>query len=201
MNRRSFAALLLIAGSTANTSCLFRKRTKTEPPVITAPPSTRTPPVETPNVPPPPNIDTPKSAETLPAPTIETPIPSKPPRVKPPPTRRTRRTTPRPAPASQPAGEPTEVDSTPPVPALTQLLTPAEKQAYNQAIDAALKSARTKLNSLQSRRLNSTQRASLERASTIAKQAEESRSTDLTTAKALAERADVLAEDLIRGSQ
>jgi hypothetical protein len=81
------------------------------------------------------------------------------------------------------------------------LLTPAEQQAYNQAIDVALKNAQGKLAVLQSRSLTEAQRATFERAAAFVKQAGETRSTDLVTAKALAERADVLAENLVQGTR
>ncbi|MEZ5401175.1 MAG: hypothetical protein R2729_16010 [Bryobacteraceae bacterium] len=206
--KRTWLIALLAAGAVTEQGCLFKKKeAKVEPPVIAAPPSTRTAPPETPSVPPPPTIDASKSTTAnAPTPTIETPVPDRPPRKVDRQPKKTRRaSTPVPKSAGSashpPPVETVEVETPSSVPTLAQLLSPAEQQAYNTAIDTALRSARAKLSTVQTRRLNDSQRSSLERATAFVKQAEEARPTDLATAKALAERADVLAEDLLRATR
>lgn len=103
---------------------------------------------------------------------------------------------PAPAPPPVPAPEPP-----PPVPDLEQILTAQQQQEYNQAIDRSIDRARRNLAALGGRRLNPEQTLAVERIKTFIQQALEARKTDLLRAKSLAERADVLAEDLLRSIQ
>ncbi len=88
-----------------------------------------------------------------------------------------------------------------PVPQLEQVLTPEQRQAYIDAIDTNLGRAQKTVDSLQGRRLNRDQRTYLARVRAFIDQANEARKTDLFRAKNLAERASVLADDLLRSIQ
>lgn len=203
-----FRTALLAAGLMAAPGCkLFRKDTAkaTPPPVLTSPPVSRAPAPEQPTVPPPPKVsEGPKPAVVPPRQIGQTPLPTPPPKPEAPKPKKTRRranptvaaappapTEPTPPPAEQPA----------PVPQLTQLLSPAEQAAYNRAIDAAIERTRTNLAKAQSLELDENNRANLARARAFLQQAEEARVSDLPTAKSLADRADVLAQDLARNAK
>lgn len=186
---------------------LRKSSAKTLPPVITAPPVSRTPPREPPTVPPPPKVEGPKVAQLPPPNTEATKIEVPAPPPKPQPQRqakKARRKTPPGAPAPTEVAVQTAPPAQPPpeqptaVPQLQQLLSPAQQTAYNKAIDQAVERTRTNLNKVQGRSLDAGQKANLERARAFLSQAEETRGSDLATAKNLAERADVLAEDLAR---
>lgn len=175
----------------AATSCRIFRRSKATPPppplvVVTPPPAK---PAE-PTVPPPQEQiparqeGPPPQIQPLP-PSIEVPPPKSP--------RATRRRPQAPAPA-----EPEEAAPAPaPIPQLQQILTPEQRQALNQSVDQSMARARQSLNALAGRRLNDEQNAVVERIHTFIRQAEESRGNDLVRAKNLAERAEVLAADLL----
>jgi hypothetical protein len=142
---------------------------------------------------------TPQTAEAIPEPppTIETPVPEPPKPEQPPkPTRRANNTQPKPSPSASPVE--TSEPERPAVPQLTQLMSPEEQAAHNRAIDRNVAQAREHLGQVDQRRLNASQRSTFERAQAFIGQAEQTRTTDLATAKALAERALILAEDLAR---
>jgi hypothetical protein len=80
-------------------------------------------------------------------------------------------------------------------------LTPQQQQEYNQAIDRCVYRAQRNLAVLAGRRLNPEQTLAVQRIQTFIQQALDSRTTDLIRARSLAERADVLAEDLLRTIQ
>jgi hypothetical protein len=194
-HRPGILAVLMLA-MMVEPSCWFRKKAKVTPPVIAAPPSTRTPPPENPKVPPPPKV-TPQTAEVTPeAPPIETPVPDPPKPEQPPRPVRRANTQPKPSP-SAPSVEAPEPER-PAVPQLTQLMSPEEQAVHNRAIDRSIVQAREHLGQVDQRRLNASQRSTFERAQAFIGQAEQTRATDLATAKALAERAVILAEDLAR---
>ena len=183
-------ALLLAAGSPA---CrLFRRSPKTipappPPPAISAPgpitqPATAKP--EETSVPPPPELP-PLTPDLREQPPVQVP------KLPPPPRRRIPKT-------PEPVDPVPEAPPAPPVPELEQLLTPEQQQEYNQAIDRSIGQAQRNLAALSGRRLNRTQTAAVQRIQTFISQALEARKTDLLRAKGLAERADVLAEDLLR---
>ena len=97
--------------------------------------------------------------------------------------------------------EPREVAEQPapaPVPQLTQLLTPEEERRYNEEIDGDLSRVRKNLEMLTGRSLNDEQQRILDRINAFVKQTLDRRKNDLVTAKALAQRADLLARDLER---
>lgn len=87
------------------------------------------------------------------------------------------------------------------VPQLEEILSPEQRQAFNEAIDRNLARAQRSVEVLQGRRLNREQRTNLARVRTFIQQATESRKVDLPRAKNLAERAGVLADDLLRTVQ
>ncbi|MGE5489190.1 MAG: hypothetical protein ACM3ZB_15350 [bacterium] len=93
--------------------------------------------------------------------------------------------TPEPAPAS-------------PAPELAQILTPEQESSYNSAIDRNLERAQRTSRLLRNRKLNREQAVYLERINSFIQQAGEARRTDLVRAANLAERAAVLADDLLR---
>ena len=84
------------------------------------------------------------------------------------------------------------------VPQLTQLLTADEEKRYNEEIDDALFRVRKNLDVLAGRSLNEEQQGILERINAFVQQTKETRKADLVTAKALAQRADLLSRDLER---
>jgi len=111
------------------------------------------------------------------------------------PPRRPRR--PRLAPAAEEAEAP-EVAPAAPVPELAQILTPEQATSYNAAIDRNLQRAQRTARLLRSRKLNRDQAVYLERITSFIQQANDARRSDLVRAANLAERAAVLADDLLR---
>ncbi len=132
-----------------------------------------------------------------------------PPQQLPPAPRRTirRRETQQPAQAppvaQQPAAHPPEAQAAPApeVPQLEQILTPEQRQAYTEAIDANIGKAQRTLETLRGRKLTRDQRLSVQRIRAFLDQAQEARKNDLFRANTLAERANVLADDLLRSLQ
>lgn len=182
------------------TACWFRKaKASTPAPIITSVPT------ETPK--PPPTIQTPPPMEqqTGQIPTLpqgaSTPLP--PPKPPPKPTRTVRRpSTPKPVATAQSGEAASEATPAPapdePVLQLAPLLTAEQQTAYNTAIDAALQRAEANLARLDPRRLKGSQRSNFQRVRLFIQQAQQTRSSDLAVAKSLAERADLLAQDLAR---
>jgi outer membrane biosynthesis protein TonB len=119
------------------------------------------------------------------------PPPIEPLPVPPPPRRR-----PKPAPAAE--TPPAPAPQPPPLPQLEQILTPQQQKAYNDEIDRNIASAQRTLAALAGHRLNEEQRTYLERIRAFLAQAEAARKTDLFRARSLAERASLLADDLLR---
>lgn len=86
----------------------------------------------------------------------------------------------------------------PPAPELAQILTAEQQNSYNSAIDRNLDRAQRTSRLLRNRKLNRDQAVYLERINSFIQQAGEARRTDLVRAANLAERAAVLADDLLR---
>jgi hypothetical protein len=82
-------------------------------------------------------------------------------------------------------------------PVLAPVLSAAQQDAFNRAIDQAIQQAETGLASVARKQLNATQRANADRARSFVAQAQQTRTTDLVTAKTLADRAVVLAHSLV----
>lgn len=106
-----------------------------------------------------------------------------------------------------PVRKPSPFPSTPPAPTppaiqhqpqLTQILTAQQKQAYNRAIDQSIGRARQALATVTGRSLTADQRMTADRVRIFVAQAEEARKQDLVRAKGLADRADLLAQDLLK---
>lgn len=87
------------------------------------------------------------------------------------------------------------------VPELEQILTPEQRQAYVDDIDTNIGRAQKTVDALRGRRLSRDQKIYLARVRAFVEQAREARKTDLFRAKNLAERASVLADDLLRSAQ
>jgi hypothetical protein len=121
----------------------------------------------------------------------ETTLPPGPPRPRP---QRTAKAEPTPAEA-QPA-QPAAV-----IPQLEQMLSPEQQRAYNEEIDRNIGNAQKTVAQLYMRKLTREQAGYLDRVVAFIQQATEARKTDLLRARNLAERANVLAEDLLRGIQ
>jgi hypothetical protein len=100
-----------------------------------------------------------------------------------------------------PIPPPEKTPATPPPGAsryqLGQLLTPEQRQQYQQNIDASLKRARASLLAARPR-LTASNRDTFRRVETFIRQAEQLRRSDPVQAFSFAERADLLAQDLLR---
>ena len=122
---------------------------------------------------------TPPPAPAAAAPAESTPAP-------PPP----RKPAPRPEPP-KPAPAPTES------PRLGALLTPEQQRDQNARIDHSLGAAAKSLSAVENRTLLTAQQAAVTQIRGFMAQAEQLRKTDLTGARSLAERAQLLARDLL----
>src|SRR5713226_4032871 len=127
-----------------------------------------------PAAPPPAPVATP--TESAPPTTAPVQTPRKPPpRIEPP----------------KPAPAPTES------PRLVPLLTPEQQRDQNVRIDRSLAAAAKSLTAVEKRPLSSAQQAAVAQIRGFMDQAEQLRKTDLTGARSLAERAQLLAHDLL----
>jgi hypothetical protein len=138
----------------------------------------------------------PPPPEVAPAPPASIPPPPIQPEFRTRPPRRERG----PVAATAPEGE-AEAPKAPPVPRLTQLLSPEEQRQYNREIDEALDRAHRNVALIAQRPLNSEQQVLLERVNAFLQQTVELRQVDLVTARSLAQRADLLARDLERSTR
>lgn len=119
---------------------------------------------------------------------------------RPPETRRRARAAPKPAaPEPEPVAEAAKPAA--PLPQLQQILTPEQQRECNEVINQSLARAQRTLAAFDGRRVTREQATSIARIRTFIQQAEQARKTDLLTARALAERADVLARDLLKSVQ
>jgi hypothetical protein len=119
---------------------------------------------------------------------------NKPPTDQPPPPKRAAR----PANPSAPVVQgPTQSTPAADAPNLGDVLTPDQQKQYNAAIDQSLTHAQASLGGLANRQLSQEQQATMAQVQSFIEQAQEKRKTDLAAAKSLAERADVLANDLV----
>jgi enamine deaminase RidA (YjgF/YER057c/UK114 family) len=78
------------------------------------------------------------------------------------------------------------------------MTTPEQERDLNSQIDQALASAESNLATIGSRPLTKDQRATVAQVQSFVRQAKERRKTDLAAARSLAQRADILAQDLSR---
>ncbi|MCB9384804.1 MAG: hypothetical protein H6509_09320 [Bryobacterales bacterium] len=103
-----------------------------------------------------------------------------------------------PAPAPTPAAETPEPA---PVPALGPLISDQQRLAYLREIDRNLEQTSAALNALMGRRLSADQSEGVRRIREFMRQAREARSGDVALARTLADRARLLAEDLVRNTR
>jgi type IV secretory pathway VirB10-like protein len=108
---------------------------------------------------------------------------------------------PAPAPRKPPQVQPPRVE--PPKPAVVEsprlgaLLTPEQQRDQNLRIDRSLAEAGRSLSLLEKRQLSAAQQAAVAQIRGFMEHAEQLRKSDLTGARSLAERAQVLARDLV----
>jgi hypothetical protein len=137
----------------------------------------------------------PDAVPDTPGPLVTPPVPETSPQPEPSPRR--------PVASAPPA---TNESATPPempaasVPQLGQMLSPDQRQKFNQAIDQAIRKAQERLEVVlvNSAKLNEEQHTTIKRIRAFIRQAEEARGQDLTIARNLADRAQLLAEDLAK---
>jgi hypothetical protein len=205
MNRRiPFAAAALLAALSGPSCRLLHRSAKTKAPP-TPPPAAE--PIPAPSVPRQPSdrqVALPAPPNLPPGqPTLTAPAASTEPGKLPPPPRRRRRVPPSET-ASTPAVPAVPVEPAPApsaVPQLQQMLTAEQQQAYNEEIDRKIDRVQKTVAVLATHKLNDEQATYLDRIRTFIKQAGDARKTDLFRARNLAERASVLAEDLLRSVQ
>ncbi len=180
------AFIVAVALTLLMTSCWPFKRSKPKAPApapIPAPAQTQpqTPP---PQLPEPPKLP---PGEQTPSPREEPPKPGPAP-VPPPPQKR-----PSPAgPPVQPAPEPA------PAPQLKPMLTSQQRQEMQRLVNQRIRRARSVLEGIQGRTLTRSQSIVADQIRTFIRQAEEAMPDDPVRASNLAERADVLARDLVQ---
>jgi hypothetical protein len=194
MNRLWVGFMFTAAMTLPSCSLIRRSRGPAPPPVIAAPPTKPTTPVENPQVPPPPKVEQAEGPKL--APPVTTQIPARPPVIPKPPKKPARRN-PAPVKAAAPPPAPVEpavVAAAPPL--LAPILSPAQQEAFGKAIDLAIQQAENDLAAVANKDLNATQRANADRAKSFIAQANQFRGADLVTAKSLADRAVVLAQSL-----
>jgi len=190
-------ALLLLPA----TGCFWRKP-KPKPPVATPPPKPSLPTVEP--APAPPKIETAPPSNT-PPPSVSTNLPDAPkPPVQKKQVRRTRSRASTPAkPADKPTADPGALgENTPAVPPrLGEIVTDSQRQDLNRQIDQAAARTNASLEKLAARRLSAGDAETVERIRGFLQQAESARIRDPHTALQLAQRADVLAQDLLKSAK
>lgn len=196
-----FMSALILVLVSPSCSLFRRSKNKVPPapqPAATAPGPQANPPASKPQqapLPAPPEVPVQQPSIS------KTPIP---PEQLPPAPRPRRRSPKRSQTAETPAQPPTPTAPEPaatPVPELVQILTPAQQQAYNEEIDRNIARAQRTVAALSGRRLNGEQQTYLDRIRTFVQQASEARKTDLFRARNLAERAGLLADDLLKSVQ
>jgi hypothetical protein len=182
------ALALVLVLSALSGSCIFRKSPK---PFTPPPPQTQP---QIPETQPPIAAEPPKIAGEAKAPNVPSTIPDlpAPPAPKPQPKRGVVATTP-PKPAAPAASEqPT------PAPRLAQIFTPDEQRQYTRSIEESLERVRRNVALIARRTLTPEQTEKLSQITVFQKQAEQARDAqDLLTAVSLAQRADLLAQDLL----
>ena len=188
MQRRLNAIFFLIATAVWETGCHKKQAAVPVPPApiptTTAPESTAQPQPMTP----PPNITAP--ATTPVQPTIQPATPA----TQPPPTEETPKPPVR-RPAKPGPGAPVNPANQPPQ--LGTLLTPEQQRQYNSAIDRSLGRAQAHLRAIGNRQLNAEQHDRVVQVESFIQQAQSLRKTNLMGAKSMADRAELLARDLL----
>jgi hypothetical protein len=103
--------------------------------------------------------------------------------------------------ATPPAPEPEPPAAAVPLPQFEQVLTPEQTKTYSEEIERNIADAQRAVATVETRRLNGEQTTYLARVRAFIDQANEARKADLFRARNLAERARVLAEDLLKSVQ
>ena len=106
----------------------------------------------------------------------------------------------RPATPLSPTPAPPTSGPTPPPavsPPIGDILTPEQQRQFNSAIDQSLAQAQAGLSSVSNRQLSKQQQDTVAQVLNFIRQAQETRKSDLPAARSLAERAEVLARDLV----
>lgn len=196
---RRYLLIGLLVAASVGPGCRLIRRGGTKPIPPAPPPPVLQPPEPVARVPkqvpeppeiPPETID----VTALPEPDIpHEPWPPPPRRRRPP--RREAEVT-----ATEPPAEPAAPPPAP-VPQLAQVLSPEQQQAYSASIERNLDRAQRTVAALRGKRLSREQATYMERIRAFIEQAGEARKTDLVRAASLAERASVLAEDLLKSVQ
>ena len=199
MNRlRVSTATMVLMLASGGTACHKQK-------VVVVPPAPAPPakvvtlpehkPESPPLIPPAPELQ-PAKTEANTTPEVLTPQPIT---VKPP--RRRAASRPQQGPAVPPAPAPNAPPApvAPPVPQLKPILNAEQERQLNASIEKRLERARQVVKSTAGRQLTQQQTATIQQIQTFIQQSEAERKTDLVRANNLAERADVLSQDLQRG--
>jgi len=187
MNARLRMAVALLLVAFALTSCRLFHKPKPLPPPLRLPPQIQKAPPPPPPLEPPPQVPASSPVQGPPGLPQEEPLALPPP----PPEKK------RPSPAGPRAPAPAEAPPpAAPAPQLRPVLTPAQQQELERSVGERIARARSVLASISRKRLTREQANMAEQIRTFLKQAEEARGTDLLRANNLAERAEVLAQDL-----
>ena len=197
MNNRRLATLaLLTITAFSTTGCrFFGKAPKASVPVAPAPQVTPAPsPASQPT-------DAPKPTDptVIPQPQVtpaEQPAPVKP--IAPPVTTTLPPTRPKPKPTPATAAP---VPPAAPAPVFGEILTPQQQAQVLQAYEQSAQSARRALSQLNGRALTADQMATANRVRSFLKQADEAKTSDPSSAARLAQRAEVLANNLVGSLQ
>lgn len=106
-----------------------------------------------------------------------------------------------PPPPPEPAPPAAATPESAPLPSLTPLMSPEERQRYVRETDGNLARARRNLSILRQRRLTSRQRNSLNRVREFVRQSESLRGRSPATAAGLASRAAILSQELVTNTR
>ena len=192
--KRIVSGLVFVTLVTGTSCSLVRRGRGSAPtPVIAAPPTKPPQPAENPQVPPPPKVEQAEAPRI--GPPVATEIPAKPP-PRPKLVKKPVRKPPAPIRAQAPPVE-TQPQPADPLPVLAPVLSASQQEAFSKAIDQAIQAVESGLAAVGSKALNPTQRANADRARSFVAQAQQTRATDLVTAKTLADRAVILAQSLV----
>ena len=186
INRQLFTIPLVFLLAVSAIAC--RKKAQ---PVLAVPaaPAATTAPVEPLEQPPQQTPATTRPPPVLPQPTVAPPPPEDVSQPKRSARRPSRPSTPAAPVTSPPANQPLR---------LGEMLTPEQERQYNTAMDQSLQRANSNIARVLKRQLSKEQQGVVAQVQSFIEQAQSTRKTNLTAAKSLAERADVLARELAR---
>ena len=185
INRQVYTIPLVLLLAVSAIACR-----KTAQPVLAVPaaPAATTAPVEPMEQPPQQTPVTTQPPPALPQPSVAPPPPEEAQPKKP--VRRASRSTTPATPATSPStNQPLR---------LGEMLTPEQERQYNTAMDQSLQRAHANIARVSRRQLSKEQQSVVAQVQSFIEQAQNTRKTNLTAAKSLAERADVLARELAR---